>query len=130
MSNPKEPYYFADDFPKMRQELSGIDSFEKYMNLFANANDEHVVIGEASTIYLYSRHAINNIYQFNPRAQLLILLRNPINLVQAFHSQLLRFNIEDVNDFDKAWSLQNKRKQMENLPKKFLDVKLFYIFLD
>jgi len=124
LSKPKEPYYFADDYPKMRELLSGIDTFSKYLGLFKDVGKEHLAIGEASTIYLYSSDAPRNIFKFNPQSQIIVMVRNPIELVQSFHSQLLRFQIEDQEDFETAWKLQKFRIAGSNLPRNYLDIKL------
>ena len=45
------------------------------------------------------------------------MVRNPVDLVYSYHSQLL-YNIgeEDESDFEKAWHLQELRKQGQNIP--------------
>ena len=45
------------------------------------------------------------------------MLRNPVDLVYSYHSQLL-YNIgeEDETDFEKAWHLQNLREKGQNIP--------------
>jgi hypothetical protein len=124
MSQPKEPYYFADDFPRLKEVLSGIDTYEKYMNLFRTVSDEHIAVGEASTVYLFSSKALKNIRNFNPEARIIAMVRNPVELVYSFHSQLLRFCIEDEKDFEAAWRLQEARRSGQYLPPRCLDEKL------
>jgi hypothetical protein len=75
-----------------------------------------MAIGDASACYLYSSVAIKEIYQFNSQAKIIVMLRNPIDLVYSYHSQLLYASDEDEPDFEKAWRLQDVRKQGKKIP--------------
>ena len=113
MTVPKEPYYFATDFPNK----SVATDDDAYLSLFRRANKRHAAVGEASVGYLYSAAAARAIRTFNPAAKLIVMLRNPVDLVQAFHSQLL-FNLdEDEPNFARAWALQDQRRCGRRLPK-------------
>ena len=57
VSNPKEPHYFATDFPRYRL----YDSLKQYLDIFNDAKSENVAIGEASVFYMYSRGYKKNI---------------------------------------------------------------------
>lgn len=112
MSTPKEPHYFADDLDGYR----AINTLQDYEALFRSAGAEHIAIGEASVFYLCSDSAVANIHQFNPDARVIAMLRNPIDMVYSFHSQLLYNFDEDVKDFQKAWHLQSSRRQGKHIP--------------
>ncbi len=115
-SDPKEPEYFAKDLKKPQNWLCGND-FDEYQKLFESANEKHLVVGEGSVMYMFSKTAIREIYNFNPEAKLIIIVRNPLDLAYSFHEHL-RFDFEeDQGDFAKAWALQEKRKKGLNLPK-------------
>ena len=101
----KEPNFFDTDLLYKSKRLTQ----EKYNQLFTTDNDT-LVIGEASPWYLYSKSAANNIYQFNPEAKIIILLRNPIDMMYALHSELLYQGCENEVDFEKAISLETGRK--------------------
>lgn len=117
----KEPNYFSKDIDpdKIRPEilersrLLKIDSFiksdmkkpihrafirdeEKYFSLFRFANNEKV-IGEASASYLYSNVAAKNIYQFNPDAKIIIILRNPIRRMYSHYLMDRRMAITQLS---------------------------------
>lgn len=113
ISEPKEPYYFCDDF-KHR----AVDTFEHYMACFKGQSDCHQAVGEASVWYLYSKVAIPKIYQYNREARIIVMLRNPIDMIYSLHSQLLYNHSEDVSEFEEAWALQDKRRHGRNLPHK------------
>lgn len=110
ISAPKEPRFFAEYF-----QLPNIKTWDQYLSLFQNAEGK-LAIGEASVHYLCSSTAIEKIYQYKPDAKIIAMLRNPIDLVYSYHSQLF-FNQDEVEvDFEKAWRLQDARERGENLP--------------
>ena len=112
MSRPKEPCFFAEEFQVY------IKTWSQYLSLFEETTEQHKIIGEASVHYLCSAQAIEKIYAYNPDAKIIAMVRNPVDLVYSYHSQLL-YNAEDEDesDFEKAWHLQPCRKQGLNLPK-------------
>ncbi len=112
MSDPKEPYYFCDDF-----QHRAIDSFDRYMACFEGVSKSHKAVGEASVWYLYSKVAIRNICDYNPDARIIVMLRNPVDLVYSLHSQLVYNHSEDVSDFQRAWAMQKDRRKGKNLPR-------------
>ena len=115
--SPKEPYYFATDFPIHRR-VSNAASLEQYRALFADATTEHLAVGEGSAGYLYSADAIPRIMAFNSNAKLIVMLRNPIDIAHAMHSQALFDGDEDEQDFETAWHLQAERERGAKLPRR------------
>jgi len=114
MSPVKEPYYFGHDLVYLNIQRPTED---EYLSLFSGATDEKA-LGEASITYLVSERAAQEIKEFNPRAQIIIMLRNPIDMMYSMHSQALFTQVEDVKDFAKALSLEAKRKQGQSIPPK------------
>lgn len=112
MSTPKEIHYFAHDHPN----LHIVGNITDYLKLF-KASNGYPVIGEGSTTYLSSGVAIQEIYQFNPEAKIVVMLRNPIEMVQSLHSHQLFYFEEDEPDFEKAWRLQEIRRSGQFIPK-------------
>lgn len=119
-SDPKEPHYFATDFEKYR-----IKSKEKYMALFNNVNKE-TAIGEGSVFYLYSKEAMKNIFNYNPEAKIIVMLRNPVEMVPSFHSELIHSADEDILDFKDAWYSSDLRKSGKKISKITRESKLLY----
>ena len=109
----KEPNYFGRDLvtrpKKARMEL------EDYLNLFENTNKK--ICGEASTWYLYSQTAAQEIHNFNPNAKIIIMLRNPVDFLHSYHSQCLRTLEEDIQDFKLALEAESERLTGEKTPK-------------
>lgn len=116
MPNLKEPFYFCADFPRYRERATFVSSCQLYLQLFARATDQHLAIGEASSLYLFSQVAVPNILDFQPEARFIVMLRNPVDLVHSFHSQLLFSLHESVADFEEAWRLQRVRAEGESVP--------------
>ena len=113
-SNLKEPNYFATDFnPKMRP----IKNINDYLSLFDRARSNQLC-GEGSIWYLYSKDAIENIYKFNPNAKIIIMVRNPAEMIYSLHNQKINSKDEDILDFQKAWKLSWERERGNFIPKK------------
>ncbi len=113
-SEPKEPHYFAQDFEKYRL----TKTLEEYLSLFDESTPNHLAIGEGSVFYLFSSVALKKIYEFDPQAKIIVMLRNPVDLVYSFHSQQLFSADEDEQSFEKAWRLQGVRQQGKHIPRK------------
>lgn len=113
MSPVKEPHFFATDIPRP----SWIHDRERYLGLFRNVTGEHLAVGEASVWYMFSNAAVKNIYEFNPDAKIIAMLRNPVELVPSLHSQLLFSMCEDEASLLSAWRLQGERADGRGLPK-------------
>ena len=114
-SSLKEPFYWCDDFNSAGHEF-GLQDLSSYLALFNGATEDHIAVGEGSTRYLRSKNAVKNIVEFNPDARFIIMLRNPVDVVQAYHMEQKYSMHEDVEDFEEAWRLQDKRKSGLCLP--------------
>jgi hypothetical protein len=108
-----EPQYFCTDFQSIADYTQ-----ESYLRLFDGVTEEHQAVGEKSVIYLYSEVAIDNILKFDPDARLILMLRNPVDLVYSWHSQLYYSFLENVGDFSTAWDMQKIRAQGKNIPQR------------
>ncbi|MEM7782016.1 MAG: sulfotransferase domain-containing protein [Planctomycetota bacterium] len=115
LCDPKEPFFWSTDYPILKHR-HGINSLDAYLALFSAATDQHRVICEGSTNYLASKNAISNILGFNRDAKFIVMLRNPVDVVHAFHSEILFSCIEDEPDFEKAWHRQEARKIGQGIP--------------
>jgi hypothetical protein len=106
----KEMHYFGKDL-KTKQKLSE----PEYLKHFNSAGNKKIV-GEASVWYLFSERAAEEIREFAPGAKILIMLRNPVDVIHSLHSQHLYDGNEDVPDFETALSLDEERKKGVHLP--------------
>jgi len=121
MSAVKEPHHFARDHVEAAERRNRgyrgmpYKDRENYLKLFEGAGTQKVV-GEASTDYLYSRVAAQEIAKFNPDARILMILREPVDFMYSFHGQLLRSGNENEGNFAKALLLEEQRKRGEKIP--------------
>ena len=111
MSRAKEPWYFAHDYPRFRSTM------EDYLALFRKADDGHLAVGEASSIYLRSAVALPGVKEFCPEARIIAIVRNPVDLAYSFHSQQISSLNEDEPDFERAWRLQEARRLGRAIPR-------------
>jgi len=104
LSPVKEPNYFCLDAPGLRV----VDRPDSYGRLFASARPDQRS-GEASTAYLFSRAAVPAILDSNPAARIIVLVRDPLEMVLSHHSQKLYSFEENEPDFETAWRLSGER---------------------
>lgn len=94
-----------------------MNKYDSYINLFEKVNGEKIV-GESTPIYIYSNEAPSKIHDFNPEAQILIVLREPVSYLHSLHSQYLLTQYEREQCLLKALQLEEKRKKGFSIPKK------------
>jgi len=111
MCQRKEIHFFSSDLCCKEVPLTQ----EKYLSYFSEATDEKRV-GEASVWYLYSECAARQIKAFCPHASIMVMLRNPVDMLHSLHSQLLYNCGEDIVDFEKALEAEADRKQGLRIP--------------
>jgi hypothetical protein len=114
VSTPKEPHYFCDDFDYYY--APGQRTLDHYLHLFDDADERHLAVGEASVWYLYSATAARNIMEFDPAMRVIVMVRNPVDLVPSLHSQMSYMLDEDEPDVEAAWRLQEARARGERVP--------------
>jgi hypothetical protein len=108
----KEPHFFATDLPRQRV----ITTAQDYLGLFEPTGDGTKIRAEASVWYLYSQDAVTRILEVRPDAYLVVMLRNPVDAVHALHQQKIQSADEDVLDFERAFRLQEARRQGKFVP--------------
>jgi len=102
ISDPKEPFTFVgDDLSNLRQE-QGVSSIEEYKALFERGKRAGHKCGEASTLYLVSNGAIQRLIDFAPGIRIIILVRDPTDVVVSFFNQMRLMRYED-RGLEAAW---------------------------
>lgn len=112
MPSRKDISFFGADLQIREPRFSN----ESYLSLFRKANDAERV-GETSVWYLYSRTAAEEIKCFSPTADIIVMLRNPVDMLYALHSQFLFDFNEDIVDFETALNAEEMRKRGEGIPR-------------
>jgi Sulfotransferase domain len=114
MSYQKEPLFFGSDLTKIPNEFFVLGK-DRYLDLFQWGAGKKIR-GEASVMYMLSKKAAEEIYAFNPEARILIMLRNPVDVVYSHHGQLRWGGYEDIADFAEAYDAEADRRQGRRMP--------------
>lgn len=110
----KEPHYFGSDLVSQRFERFRGNE-QKYLNLFKHGQDCKR-IGEASVHYLCSMKAAQEIHDYNPDAKILIMVRNPADMLFSYYLKLHGNQHEPLATFREALEAESHRKQGLDIP--------------
>lgn len=117
----KELHYFDTDLRTKKK----ANSLQAYRSLFAEGAGK--LCGEGSPTYLYSKKAAKGIHDFNPDAKIIIMLREPAEMMYSFHSQhLFNGSSETVQDFEEALNLESERKQGRKIPARCVEPQILF----
>ena len=122
MTAVKEPHYFAGDVNRRYEEHAGrkipslYRTLDDYLGLFAGS-EQAVVRGESSVYYLYSEEAARGIAAYEPRARIVIMLREPASFLHSLHGRLVSMADETCTDFERALELEAARERGRDLPR-------------
>jgi len=118
MSPFKEPCYFARD---LAWETSGyylrygVDR-DRYLALFEDA-DGAPRVGEASTRYLYSQDAPALIASDARNPRIVVMLRNPVDMIASLHAHKVASGTEDLADLADALAAEEDRRHGRRIPR-------------
>jgi hypothetical protein len=115
VSSPKEPNYWASDIREADD--FGLHALDDYLKLFSGADAGQTTLIDASTSYLWSKVALDNILRFDGGAKLIVAVRNPSEIAYAYHMEECFWLHEDVADFETAWRLIEARRKGQHVPK-------------
>ena len=117
MSSRKDPGFFASEPFNLSDDMypESIAYYKRfitdeltYLDLFQDAEDNQVV-GETTTMYLYSENSPERIKSFIPDAKLIAVLRQPAERIYSRYLHLARENqlpsesFEDIFDKSSKW---------------------------
>ncbi len=103
ISSPKEPTYFGRDLTPKR-----FPTLESYRALFANTGKAKRA-GEGSVAYLASDFAAEEIHAFNPNASIIIILRDPVEMMNSLHLKHYLMGIEPCRTLEEALAAEPGR---------------------
>lgn len=109
----KEPQFYNHD--RKKPNAWRTPSRSEYEAIYSGAPATAAYWGEASPQYLYSRVAVPELLKDSPKARLIVMLRNPVEIVPALHNEYMKGGNE-IPDLEKAWALQNDRRHGRNMP--------------
>jgi len=112
----KEPKHFSapdKKFPHNGPRDTNVDdqmiiSRSDYLHLYESPGDAKI-IGDASVDYLYYQNTAERIFDFNPDAQIIIMLRNPVLRAYSAYMHLRRDGRENL-DFGEALQREEERR--------------------
>ncbi len=108
---PKERHFFGSDLEYQREEATPAE----YFALFP-PDGIFQARGDASVGYLYSKRAALEIHQYNPSARIIVMLRNPVDMMYSMHGQMLFSGAEDIPEFAEALGAEGERKKGRRIP--------------
>ncbi len=118
MPRTKEPTFFAQDLDegKRGDDRLFTRDLDQYLALFSDWRGERRV-GEGSVWYLYSKIAADQIKQFAPDARIIVMLRDPVEMMHSLHAHRLARGAEDLESFEEALRAEKDRANGERFPK-------------
>lgn len=120
MSELKEPHYFCEDFKQDNNDF-GLNQLplimrdEDYLRLFEGGADA-AILGDASTTNFYSALAAQKIAEFNTDARILIVLREPVSLINSWYQYLRYYSHENIDSITDALNAEAERKVGRRVP--------------
>ena len=111
MSPVKEPNFFGRD---LQRRFSTMNE-DQYLQLFSSAAG-YLFRGEASVDYMLSKTAAMEIKEFAPESRILIMVRNPVEVIQARHAQNLYCQEETIADLACALQVESERREGRLIP--------------
>jgi hypothetical protein len=117
MPSRKDLPFFGSDLERRFTYRYGEDreTLEQYLEYFDDAGDVQR-IGETAVWYLFSVNAAQEIYDFAPDALIIVMLRNPVDMMYAQHSQFLSNLNEDIEHFEDALAAEVDRRDGRRIP--------------
>jgi hypothetical protein len=107
----KEICFFSNDLtmrtPHLRESV--------YLSYYIDARDRKAV-GDGFVYHLLSHISAQEIKSFNPDAKIIMMLRNPAQMVYSLHSQLFYNGDEPIESFEKALDAESSRKAGSLIP--------------
>jgi hypothetical protein len=113
----KEPHFFARDLDSgsYLDSLYFVRSAQEYLALFEDARPDQLT-GEGSTTYLFSKVAAKDIAAVRPDARILMMLRDPVEMIHSFHERRVYSGSEDLVRFEDALAAEEARRSGWGIP--------------
>jgi hypothetical protein len=128
MPDNKEPNFMCSDLDSgsYLDGLSFMRDDAAYRALFRDA-PAGALTGEASTWYLYSESAAARIRHLRPDARIIIMLRDPVQMLYSLHGRRVYGGSEDLTEFADALDAEADRREGRRISPRARNVKaLFY----
>lgn len=90
-------------------------SLAEYLSWFSDA-PRNVRLGDSCTLYMQSRRAAEEIARWRPEASIIVMVRDPVDLMVSLHSQNVWMTEEDILDFETAVMAEDERRAGRRIP--------------
>ena len=111
--HPEIFFYYAKSWQKPNGPFGFESSFkndEEFLEEFRGVKEKRV--GQKCGDYLSCPWAAERIKKFSPNAKIIMILRNPIDVMYSLHATMLyRETVEDIEDFEEALKMEKIRKK-------------------
>ncbi len=106
----KEPHFFScPEVNNTYYKTKIVDSKEEYLTLYQSTKT-YKAIGDLSSSYLFNKESASRIKVFNPKAKIIIVLRDPVE--RAISHYLMDVNLGYINvSFKEVLKNKNKHKK-------------------
>lgn len=108
----REPVFFGADL----QHRWRIHDQDDYLALYRD-KDPELLAGDKQVWCLYSSSAAAEIAAVRPDARILMILRDPAELIASLHGQFLRTKNESEADLERALALATTRRNGQHIPR-------------
>jgi len=109
-----ENRYFSETFPQ-HIHITHVKSLNNYGRLFSLAKKEEVVLMDASTAYLQSPGTANAIHEYNSKAKIIIIKRDPLE--RAYSHYLMDKGLgRTLSTFENILKKEIEQYESESLP--------------
>eukprot|EP00831_Metopus_contortus_P015042 TRINITY_DN16241_c0_g1_i1.p1 TRINITY_DN16241_c0_g1~~TRINITY_DN16241_c0_g1_i1.p1 ORF type:complete len:204 (+),score=33.37 TRINITY_DN16241_c0_g1_i1:109-720(+) len=116
--------YFSKPHLESRH-IGFIEHEEQYVSLFRERKNSQIV-GEASTGYLFSEVAAENIYASNPNSKIIIILRDPIERAFSHYLMNLKAGSTIYNNFlSEVYFDYSKKKKGWGISHLYVEIGLY-----
>jgi hypothetical protein len=109
---PKEPHHLGSDLDLRPRPIA---DRAQYLRLFDGGSRARQ-LGEGSVLYLYSKAAPEEMRALSPDAKVIVLLRDPVEMVSSLHAHNLLLNHEDLPDLEQALAAEADRREGRRIP--------------
>lgn len=118
-----EEYFTKEKLTPLQ--LTFVRKPEHYRRLFEEVSNEKA-IGEASTSYLYSTEAAQNILHYQPGAKIIAILRNPIERAFSHYQMALRYGHTDLDFGEAIRADYNRENKGWGISELFIELGMYY----
>lgn len=121
-SKVKEPHFFSqwDLTGCTDHELTDTVAREYVARYFPHGADRSLLM-EGSVTYLYTPEQMRPILRLWPEVRFVIGLRDPMEMIPSLHQRLLVLGDEAVEDFERAWQLNDDRRNGRRIPRSCIE---------